>query len=389
MASSPESSNYSSDDADSRSDSSMHEQETSPIGDEVPKPRGRPAIPKLSLSLASATGKDAGIPSKMDVSPQADAASSGFVKDSIPTGVPSLRLGEQAPTPSSFPRKAPPPPLDLPPSRIPSSPAPKDLNPVLDDDERTETTGSQATVVVDMLSSAFQVPIPPCSTSDVQEAGVQMMDVVTKRCSAGLGICPESLEFYEIRPLAPEEASTAMARGSHVGVRVKGSAFTLAAVEALLEEQAKLVENLDQSNAALDRMREECSAHSLASATASSALAAEEAQARQLSDSCQALDAEVATLRQQLQRADELRMQSQKSLDELKAEFEALTKDIAEDGLLAGTRRSPASPGGVTAAKSAAVVSSPRALSVMERLCSDEMLNKLENILDSVSSKHL
>eukprot|EP00959_Pyramimonas_sp_CCMP1952_P438589 9182170-Pyramimonas_sp.AAC.1 len=94
---------------------------------------------------------------------------------------------------------------------------------------------------------------------DTQQASLEMMNVVTKRCSAGLGICPDDLEFYEIRPLAPEEASLAMARGSHIGVRVKGSVttflnphtssragFTLAAVESLLEEQAKLVENLDQ-----------------------------------------------------------------------------------------------------------------------------------------------
>lgn len=37
---------------------------------------------------------------------------------------------------------------------------------------------------------------------------------------------PEDIQLFELRPLPPEEASLAVARGSHIGFRVKRSGIS-------------------------------------------------------------------------------------------------------------------------------------------------------------------
>mmetsp|Transcript_42590 Transcript_42590/g.81355 ORF Transcript_42590/g.81355 Transcript_42590/m.81355 type:complete len:484 (+) Transcript_42590:167-1618(+) len=235
--------------------------------------------------------------------------------------------------------------------------------------------GAASSVVLDMVTSAFQVALPATSSADTAQAGREMMEVVRTRCSQGLGIVPEDIQLFELRPLPPEEASLAVARGSHIGFRVKRSGLTLAAMEQLLEEHARVSTNLDKCTAALEGMREEVKSQNIAATSARAALYAEESQTRQWQDSCATLEAEVVTLRKQLQRADELRMRSQQSLDELKGEFEALTK------------ASPSFQQGPPAATSPGNL---RALDVLERLCADDIsgkLEKLEHILQMVPNK--
>ncbi|KAK3242706.1 hypothetical protein CYMTET_47610 [Cymbomonas tetramitiformis] len=254
--------------------------------------------------------------------------------------------------------------------------------------QSAQTSSSGTTVAVDLVSSAFQVSITP---GKADESSHEVMDSIRTRCVNGMGIVEDDLEFFEIKPLSDSEAASAVARGSHVGVRVKRSGFTLGGLEQLLEEHARLATNLDKCTAALEGMREESRAHSIAAATARTALAAEEAQVRQWCDSCHALETEVATLRQQLQRADGLRVHSQKALDELKNEFEALTKDITEDGLLTPVTRNAAEPFPLGQERATSgifgrAVEDARAVAVVERLCSNEVLSQLERIINQVQA---
>jgi hypothetical protein len=84
------------------------------------------------------------------------------------------------------------------------------------------------------------------------------------------------------------------------------------------------------------------------------------------------LAAEVATLRQQLARADELRERSQQSLDALKQQFDALTHDLQSPrnntlSRTAAAATSPSPPPRPPGARSPPPVSSTRAVDVLER----------------------
>jgi hypothetical protein len=128
MASFPESSDYTSDDDEYQGDLAMSEQEQGGLEDEVP-PSGsatRPALPKLEFSMASDTGKEAA-PLSQQVGDNNGESRSRLDKDS---GVPSLGLGSvtgRRGTSLTGPRKAPPPPLNVPSLKpISSFPIPSD-----------------------------------------------------------------------------------------------------------------------------------------------------------------------------------------------------------------------------------------------------------------------
>eukprot|EP00854_Cymbomonas_tetramitiformis_P003277 gene3277-4128_t len=112
--------------------------------------------------------------------------------------------------------------------------------------QSAQTSSSGTTVAVDLVSSAFQVSITP---GKADESSHEVMDSIRTRCVNGMGIVEDDLEFFEIKPLSDSEAASAVARGSHVGVRVKRSGFTLGGLEQLLEEHARLATNLDKCTA--------------------------------------------------------------------------------------------------------------------------------------------
>ena len=65
--------------------------------------------------------------------------------------------------------------------------------------------------------------VPTPLPEDSAAAGRAVMDSVSARCSTGLGIVPEDIQYFELRTLRPEEAALAVANGSHIGFRVKRS----------------------------------------------------------------------------------------------------------------------------------------------------------------------
>ncbi|GAB4818845.1 hypothetical protein N2152v2_005891 [Parachlorella kessleri] len=277
------------------SDSAHSSQSTSPVKLEPQQPRLPTRLPTtLSLNLGSLHRSD-------DPSPSA--------RPSNP-GIPALQLSLQSacspPTTSRLPRQAP-----------PNRPQPEQ--------QRT------ATLMVDLLSPAFSLP-------NLAQPGEQLR----QQCAARLGVPGGNLRYYALVE-APSLANLPPSC-QRVAVSVEGSQFSLDAVEQLLRENQDLAAAAAAAAAAAGSTAGEPNgAESQASKEplAASRQIAKVAQARvtKLESALQkeqsassGLQQEVATLRRQLRKSEELRTRGQRALDDLKQEFEALQRELMLDG---------------------------------------------------------
>jgi len=206
-----------------------------------------------------------------------------------------------------------------------------------------------------------------------------------------------------MRPLDAQGAPAAGQAGArHIAVAVGNSTFSLAALEDLLSDNKKLAAAAERSSGALESL-ENMMRDQTHTFTRTQLRAAElEADARRLADKVRLLEAEAETLRDQLRRSDQLRLQGQRALDELKHEFESLTQDIAASGLSPGyvkrnpsprnsnnqsmrspRHRPPSAPQAVGFQQ--LLMPDSRVTHVLDRLCSEEVLTRLEKCLGAMT----
>mmetsp|Transcript_43281 Transcript_43281/g.110732 ORF Transcript_43281/g.110732 Transcript_43281/m.110732 type:complete len:477 (+) Transcript_43281:398-1828(+) len=290
---------------------------------------------------------------------------------------------------------------------LPRSPVDRPSGGLRGGDDVPESKQKDADVVkVDLLSAGFHLKLP-------QEAGAGMaagegvnakaLQDIRTRCVSSLGIAPDDLCFYEMRPLDAQGAPAAGQAGArHIAVAVGNSTFSLAALEDLLSDNKKLAAAAERSSGALESL-ENMMRDQTHTFTRTQLRAAElEADARRLADKVRLLEAEAETLRDQLRRSDQLRLQGQRALDELKHEFESLTQDIAASGLSPGyvkrnpsprnsnnqsmrspRHRPPSAPQAVGFQQ--LLMPDSRVTHVLDRLCSEEVLTRLEKCLGSMT----
>ncbi|KAK9907777.1 hypothetical protein WJX75_009813 [Coccomyxa subellipsoidea] len=179
-------------------------------------------------------------------------------------------------------------------------------------------------------------------------------------------------------------------RTSRLAVAVKNSGFSLGSVEKLLEENRRLKGEAEAGARELESARRQCreqqvealSRAQVAADQTAAKMCTLEAETHQLREVCHVLESEVTSLREQLKRSHSLRLQGQKALDELKSEFEAITKDLAAGDAVASLSSTSALTHGDG---DSPVKQLPRALqqqeriaSVLERLCDETVLSRLE-----------
>ncbi|KAK9828785.1 hypothetical protein WJX72_002073 [[Myrmecia] bisecta] len=200
----------------------------------------------------------------------------------------------------------------------------------------------------------------------------------------------QDLKFYEIRELTSGPDIAPECR--RLAVAVNRSGFSLRALEELLADNKRLTSTAEKSTSALESMHHLVREQNQAVAKAQMKAAELDAQLRRSQEACMTAENEVATLRQQLQRSDQLRLQGQKALDELKREFEALTRDITAEGL-SRTYSSPSrAPTGRGLESSNGRRDMPRAdarmAAVLEKLCDDKVLSRLERFIDAANNDY-
>uniref|UniRef100_A0A061R804 Uncharacterized protein n=3 Tax=Tetraselmis sp. GSL018 TaxID=582737 RepID=A0A061R804_9CHLO len=254
------------------------------------------------------------------------------------------------------------------------------------------SAGAEGIVAVDLVSTGFQLNLGSLeadasqSTQDCspKEDG---LDQVRSRCVRSLGISPSDLAFYEIRRL--EDGVPIPAGCRHIGVSVKPSLFSLSALEDLLAENQRLSAMAEKSNAALTSLenmtREQAQTFSKEKLRSLEL----EADNKRMRDRVSSLESHVEALKTELSRSEGLRLMGQKHLTQLQREFEALTCDLTAEEL---SRSVPTSsvhagdgdrhpPEAFSGASQAPAVFSSRMEKVLSRLCSEEVLSRLEKCL--------
>ncbi|BDA47789.1 hypothetical protein COCOBI_11-0460 [Coccomyxa sp. Obi] len=239
------------------------------------------------------------------------------------------------------------------------------------------TCAPSSSISLSLLSSAMVLE----QKSTVK--GSQLAHAALGKFSAALGVRQSELTLYEVREV--KEGMQLAPGTTRLAVAVKNSGFSLGAVEKLLEENKRLKAAADAGSRELDSARRLCreqqaEALSRAHSTAEQA-AAKEVEVQELKEVLHVLEEEVTSLREQLKRSHSLRLQGQKALDELKSEFEALTKDLAGDAA-ASLSATSAMTHGATASPvkpdSGPLQQQDRIASVLEKLCDETVLSRLE-----------
>ena len=200
-----------------------------------------------------------------------------------------------------------------------------------------------------------------------------------------LGLESRDLEFFRLEPLSTADIG-GLGLDSVVGVRVKGSTFSLEALEATLSENRRLLEQ-DETRAqtlrALEQhvelqnevVREKNAQVADTTGKQHSAEALLDEALRELAEA----RAERDHLKEKLKQSEGIRDRGSAALKELKREFQALT-----DGVTSGSDLKVAT-GAPTPAPAAAGSGAPdRRVEILERLSSPEVLQSLEGLLQKL-----
>ena len=186
-------------------------------------------------------------------------------------------------------------------------------------------------MVVDLLSAGF----PPLPAED--RAGDGVLERARAYAENALGIRREDVDVFEVNPLGGNGAGQ-----RHVAIRINRSDFSLTALEALLAEKRALSDSLAKVSGALASLQTSVKEQFAAAAESRAGIKAQEDATKRWRSRAEEVERENATLREQLRRSDALRAQGQQSLEALRAEFEALTRDLAQEGWVgaaSGSRR--------------------------------------------------
>ncbi|KAK9835957.1 hypothetical protein WJX81_001429 [Elliptochloris bilobata] len=277
---------------------------------------------------------------------------------------------------------------------------------------RASGRGREVALTISLLSDAFQVPGEALRAATA--AGRTQQDLARQRVAAGLAVPAKALRVMEVREARDGGAAEPQAACCHLAVSIAGSKFSLAALEDLLAANAQLTDTARQSEAVTQQLRGQLLAREREAAALQARLeGAEQARAaaehalqeqqrradaelQKLQACCHAAECDATALREALRRSDGVRAESQRALDGLKGEFEALTRELTAEGG-AGASWSAASSGllhgdggaAAQAALSASASPHDRVASVLERLCNEELLARLERTLELAASGDL
>ncbi|GLC60670.1 hypothetical protein PLESTB_001656100 [Pleodorina starrii] len=188
---------------------------------------------------------------------------------------------------------------------------------------------------VDLVSSAFV--LQDCGGGRAAAAaagggggggGASTSERIVQRCCSQLGISASELEFFELRPL--EEGVIPESCG-RLGVMIRGSAFSLSALEDLLARSKRD----GQLATMLEGALRDSSQHAAEAKQHAEKLAKQNEELAVLRERLRGLEASNQHLREQLQRSDEHRQLLGGTIRTIKKEFEDFKSRVVVEGSLA------------------------------------------------------
>lgn len=203
-------------------------------------------------------------------------------------------------------------------------------------EEPNAKTAQQQTVYVDLLSNG----LPALTVPGGSAGNDAILEHVRTYCEANLGVRGDDVELFDVNPVSGNQATTP-GGARHVALRVRRSDFSLTALEYLLAEKRSLADNLAKVSGALASLQTSVKEQFEAAADARAGAKSHESASQRWRTRAEELERENATLREQLRRSDALRAQGHQSLEALRAEFEALTRDLANEQSWTGAASMP------------------------------------------------
>eukprot|EP00891_Asterochloris_glomerata_P002198 jgi/Astpho2/2198/fgenesh1_pg.00040_%23_42_t len=217
-----------------------------------------------------------------------------------------------------------------------------------------EPREAEAGVSIQLISNALSVEAATLRRG--QELGIGRLEVLRQACSSKLGLAPAALKLFELRevPVGAELSADA----AQIGVMVEGSVsqvdmacskeqalprrlqdaaagrpyltdFSLAAMEGIIGDLTRMTAERDRSAATVESLQQVLKNQNEQLARSNLQTGDQETELRRLQERCRQLDKEAVITRQQLQRSDQMRLEGQRALQDLKAEFDALTRDMS------------------------------------------------------------
>ncbi|KAG2495513.1 hypothetical protein HYH03_006456 [Edaphochlamys debaryana] len=138
---------------------------------------------------------------------------------------------------------------------------------------------------------------------------------VAERCAAQLGIDAADLSFFELRPI---DVSAILESGAHVGVMIRGSTFSLTAIEDMLARSKRDA----QLTTLLEGALRDASQQAADAKQQAQRVAAQNEELAVLREKLKSLESTNQQLRDQLQRSDEHRQLLGSTIRTIKKEFE-------------------------------------------------------------------
>ncbi|KAG2449597.1 hypothetical protein HYH02_005130 [Chlamydomonas schloesseri] len=142
--------------------------------------------------------------------------------------------------------------------------------------------------------------------------------LLVDRCCSQLGIAANELTFFELRPLQLGADGSLPADCFHVGVTVRGSAFSLSALEEIIARSKRD----EQLTTILDRTLQDAAQRAAEAKANAERLAKQSEEIAVLKERLLGLEANNQHLREQLQRSDEHRQMLGGTIRTIKKEFE-------------------------------------------------------------------
>jgi len=153
---------------------------------------------------------------------------------------------------------------------------------------------------------------------------VRSLSEAEEVCSNSLGLKPGQLEFYKLVPCRTDEDFL-----SPVCVRIKGSDLSLQSVEKLIQQRDSLAEQLQRSRESLEILSKEIRKIKQQSSSVNSK---EREKNQQRKNKLKQLDEDNKKLRKllktQLENSENLRLETQNTVETLRAEFDSLVKEL-------------------------------------------------------------
>lgn len=348
---------------------------------------------------------------------EADMQRTGSSPPNIPPQTPRFHMTVSAPIPNlerplATSRSIKPPKLLLP---NPATASPVS-SPASNNVTLTSDNARPERMTLHLLSSAFSLNV--ASLKNHQNGNEMLKDLVSSRCASGLGVSTEDLRYYELREIQVDEINLGC---QQIGVMVNSSSFSLAALEDVLVQNKHLLAAAEKNAQILESLHKEYKESTHCVSRLSTRAAELDVEKKLLQQKCKVLEEENERLRQQLQHSNDHRHKLYKTLSCLRKEFEdlrakcdkghvikelsvSMSADIAsgaEDFDLQPLAESKGTPSKHVSLppetefeqeRNFRQFSSPvdaKSLLLLQRLCSEPTIDKLESLLSKLESLEL